>query len=71
MARERSEARVQEKVEEFSGLQTGLDPARLVSLAIPARLFDAMRAPIERAMSLDDAPPPGQPPLPFTIVSGQ
>ncbi|MCB1887861.1 MAG: hypothetical protein KDH20_09665 [Rhodocyclaceae bacterium] len=48
-----------------------VDPARLVSLAIPARLFDAMRAPIERAMSLDDAPPPGQPPLPFTIVSGQ
>lgn len=48
-----------------------VDPAQMLALEIPARLFDAMKPAIDRAMASDDASAPAEPPLPFQIVPGR
>lgn len=50
-------------------LNLKVDPAQMLAIEIPARLFSGMKPAIERAMASDDASAPAEAPLPFQIIS--
>ena len=52
-------------------LNLKVDPAQMLELQLPARLFDGMRPAIDRAMQVDDARPPAPPEAPYQIISGE